>query len=227
MAVQHGMPGEWAKVRGTVQSLWPLFLCFFSLGAFASALVLGRQTLLFGVLLVASLALTAFIWRKGVLRVESFYKGARGEERAAEILAALPEDWHVFHDFKAGDVHVDHVVVGPNGVFSIETKNWNGVVTVEEGEVLVNGRLPSRSPVEQAEHEAREVRKTLEKSGWKGETFPVVCFASDAYAETCGQVGETTIVNANALIGWMLTRPHALAPNELARLAQLIETNVG
>ena len=27
-AKQHGVPGEWAKVRGTVMSLWPLFLCF-------------------------------------------------------------------------------------------------------------------------------------------------------------------------------------------------------
>ena len=32
MAVQHGMPGEWAKVRGTVWSLWPLGVCLVCLG---------------------------------------------------------------------------------------------------------------------------------------------------------------------------------------------------
>ena len=37
-AIQHGMPGEWAKVRGAVLSLWPLFLCFVALGAFGAAL---------------------------------------------------------------------------------------------------------------------------------------------------------------------------------------------
>ena len=47
-AIQHGMPGEWAKVRGTVMSLWPLFLCFVALGAFGAALVLGSRQLLFG-----------------------------------------------------------------------------------------------------------------------------------------------------------------------------------
>ena len=41
-AIQHGMPGEWAKVRGTVLSLWPLFLCFVALGAFGAALAMGK-----------------------------------------------------------------------------------------------------------------------------------------------------------------------------------------
>ena len=45
-AIQHGMPGEWAKVRGTVLSLWPLFLCFIALGAFGAALISFFQFLI-------------------------------------------------------------------------------------------------------------------------------------------------------------------------------------
>ena len=38
MAKQHGVAGEWARVRGTVLSLWPLFLSFVMLGAFLASL---------------------------------------------------------------------------------------------------------------------------------------------------------------------------------------------
>ena len=226
MAVQHGMPGEWAKVRGTVLSLWPLLLSSTALGAFATALVLGRCAPLFGALLVVTLVFMAVFWRKGLRRIEPFFKGARGEEWTAQVLSALPDEWHVFHDFEAGHAHVDHVVVGPTGVYSVETKTWNGSVTVEENEVLVNGRLPSRPPIAQALSEAKDVRSALEKTGWTGEAVPVVCFASNTYAESCSAVKGVTLVNANALVGWILTRPQAIAPNELGRLVQLMETGV-
>ena len=40
MAKIHGIPGEWARVKGTVAGLWPLFLGVFLLG-FALALLLS------------------------------------------------------------------------------------------------------------------------------------------------------------------------------------------
>jgi len=66
--------------------------------------------------------------------------GAIAELTVAEELAKLPDGFHVFHDvrlrtdlFLRDDNHVplqsaqiDHVVVGPTGVFVIETKNWTG-----------------------------------------------------------------------------------------------------
>ena len=161
MAKQHGVAGEWARVRGTVLSLWPLFLSFILLGAFLSALISGAYPWLFGGLFVASLIAVALYWRKGMRRVESFFRGARGEERVASVLAGLPDDYHVFHDFIAGREHVDHVVVGSAGVFSVETKSWQGKVEIEDGHVLVNGTLPTRDPVIQAQRESDNVKAKI------------------------------------------------------------------
>ena len=36
MAKIHGIPGEWARVKGTVAGLWPLFLGVFAAGASAA-----------------------------------------------------------------------------------------------------------------------------------------------------------------------------------------------
>ena len=222
MARQYGVAGEWARVRGTVSSLWPLFLSFVLLGAFLSALVLGGHTWLFGALFVASLIAVIVYWRKGMRRVESFFRGARGEERVANVLIELPDAYHVFHDFVAGGMHVDHVVAGPTGVFSIETKNWRGRVEIVEGHILANGALPSRNPAQQAQREADRVKARLAKLGFDVTVVPVVCFASDSFAGDTRELGSAKILNATALLGWIQSQPEILAASDLARLVQLM-----
>lgn len=59
--------------------------------------------------------------------------GIAGEAATLQALKRLPEGYYVLNDFVVtGDdgstSQVDHCVVGPNGVFVIETKNLNGTV---------------------------------------------------------------------------------------------------
>ena len=224
MSTQHGIPGEWARVRGTVLSLWPLFIAFTCLGAFASALVIGRHTIVFAVLFFVSIVAVAAMWRKGLRRVASFFVGARGEERVASVLADLPPNYHVFHDFMASGGPVDHVVVGPTGVFAVETKNWRGRVELEEGHVLVDGRLADRSPLQQAIREADAVKTALAGAGWTGNVTPVLCFASDTFSKDSATAGSARLINAKSLPGWLCEQPEVLSSSELERLVQLIGT---
>ena len=224
MAVQHGMPGEWAKVRGTVRSLWPLGICLVCFGAFAAATVLGQRLEIFGALFAVSAIAVAFWWRRGLLRVESFFKGARGEEFVAGLLARLPDDWHVFHDFEAGRHHVDHVLIGPAGVFAVETKYWRDPVRLESGELIVGGHVPNHPPIAQAAAEAKSVKAALERTGWTGDVEPVVCFASGTFQGDFATVGKVLVANAEAFVKWLGERPSARAPGDCARLVQLLET---
>jgi len=53
--------------------------------------------------------------------------GAKGERRTLDSLQALPEPYHVFTNVRVHDrMEADAVVVGPNGVFVVETKDYNG-----------------------------------------------------------------------------------------------------
>ena len=222
MAKIHGIPGEWARVKGTVVGLWPLFLCVFAAGA-AAALV-AFVPIWGGTLLVCSLL--GIIWSLmiGLKRVESFYKGARGEEKIAGILATLPDAYHVFNDFTVGRNHVDHVVAGPGGVFAIETKFWNGKVTVEDGHVLLDGQLPDRSPLNQAIREATLVRNALVAAGWNGLVTPVVAFASDSFTAHRANLKGTVIINSNELRSSFDTDRVVIPPAELERLVGLMES---
>ena len=222
MARIHGVAGEWARVKGTVAGLWPLFLGVFASG-FACALFFVEPYVSVLALVVALVWILASLVR-GLRRVERFYKGARGEEKVAGILAGLPPDYHVFNDFAAGRAHVDHVVVGPGGVFSMETKAWRGRVTVDDGVVLVDGHRPDRDPLIQTQNEAAQVRKALADLGWTGVVTPVLVFASDSFDARRADVRGVVIVNSSEIKSGFATERLVIPPSELDRLVSLMET---
>ena len=221
MAKIHGIPGEWARVKGTVVGLWPLFLGVFAAGA--SVTLIACHPLFGSTMFVCALLWIIWSLMAGLRRVESFYKGARGEEKVSGILESLPDSYHVFNDFTVGRSHIDHVVAGPGGVFAIETKFWNGKVTVEDGHVLLDGQLPDRSPLNQAIREATLVRNALVSAGWDGLVTPVVAFASDSFGAHRANLKGTIIINSNELKASFETDRVVIPPAELDRLVSLME----
>lgn len=221
MAKIHGVAGEWARVKGTVCGLWPLFGGVFGAG-FALALMLSFP-LTGAILLFVALIYMLWSLSAGLRHVERFFKGARGEEKVSGILQNLPDAYHVFNDWAVGNSHVDHVVVGPGGVFAIETKFWSGAVTIEEGHVLVDGALPSRSPLTQVLREAALVRDALAARGWTGLVTPVIAFASDTFAAHRANVNGTIVINASELQTSFMSDRVKIPPAELDRLVGLME----
>lgn len=69
--------------------------------------------------------------------IERWQEGAWGEEWTAKELRPLShEGWTVLHDRRDGPngrANLDHVLVGPGGVFLLDSKRWHGVTTVEDG----------------------------------------------------------------------------------------------
>ena len=58
-------------------------------------------------------------------------------------LATLPAEWTVLHDVawpSRRRAVIDHVVVGPSGVFVLTTQSWSGQVVVEDGLLHHQGR---------------------------------------------------------------------------------------
>ncbi len=76
------------------------------------------------------LLVTIFLISRYVLPlVERQDRGALAEEQVGALLDSLPgERWRVVHDVTLGRGNVDHIVIGPGGVFTIETKSHPGPV---------------------------------------------------------------------------------------------------
>jgi len=91
--------------------------------------------------------------------------GADGEEHVGALLEKIrPHGWHVQHDVQVGDrgANVDHLVIGPPGVFVLNTKNVDGNVWVGGDVVMVKGYRTAY--VEKLEAEAQRVRRCLLKA---------------------------------------------------------------
>ena len=73
-------------------------------------------------------------------------KGLAGETTVAQVLNKSPDEFRVLNDLTTPFGNLDHVVVGPTGVFLLDTKNWRGVVSPDgKGELLCNGK-PTDKP---------------------------------------------------------------------------------
>jgi len=108
----------------------------------------GRALLLVGVLLG--------IWwaeKWGNRRIDAIDKdrdhwlrGADGEVKVGAALAKLSDLFCVINDLSTPYGNIDHVVVGPTGIFVLDSKAWRGIVTADrKGELLVNDK-PTKKP---------------------------------------------------------------------------------
>lgn len=79
---------------------------------------------------------------------KNYESGAQGENMVSKELARFPNDYYVINDLKTDFGNLDHVVIGPTGVYAIDAKNWRGIVSPDgKGELLNNGKSTSKEEV--------------------------------------------------------------------------------
>jgi len=100
---------------------------------------------------IVTLVLVLVMWRaskwtlKKVDKLDkgrvNWQRGADGEDLVARELGKFPEEFKVINDLTTPFGNLDHVVVGPTGVFLLDAKNWRGVVSADgHGELLCNDK---------------------------------------------------------------------------------------
>ena len=99
-----------------------------------------------------------------VLDLVPLRRGILGEEAVADVLATLPSSYWVLHGVWTGHGDVDHVVIGPTGVFALETKAWQGSFYRRRGQLYWNGK-PADHVLRQARGAAGQVRQLLLEAG--------------------------------------------------------------
>jgi hypothetical protein len=97
-------------------------------------------------------------------RWEHWFLGKRGELRVTQALSALPDDYVLLNDLMLpnGRGNIDHFLIGPNGLFVIETKNYAANVQCDGDQWFRNGK-PTKSLSWQAKSNALAVRRNLER----------------------------------------------------------------
>ena len=112
---------------------------------------------------------------------------ALAEEQTARQLAELGIGWTIWHDVATGapDQKLDHVVLGPTGLFAIMSEDYGEVVTVKRGE-LTSASLGQARPI----HELALRAKALTRSMRVKFTALVICLPDDALDEPLVDLGR-------------------------------------
>jgi hypothetical protein len=182
-----------------------VFMTFMPLLIFAMALsmeVYGHKAnslflnFVFGLIIVAIICFLLFRIHKNKKKIQKLNLGLDAELAVGQELNQLMRDGYwVYHDFPADTFNIDHVLIGPSGVFAVETKgrakplNKNGSVECEviyDGDCLQFPNLKDDKPLKQAEIQAKWLEKWL-----------------------LSAVGEpVSVTPVIALPGWFIRRTH-------------------
>ncbi len=115
--------------------------------------------------------------QKAITDNSSLLSDARSEEQAIAELAKLPDEFVLLNDYSLkfhkpfhnketdewiSSIVIDHIVIGPTGLFFIETKYWEDAMAKED----------MQSAVKQVQHGEFVLKNILNQAAYKGELPP-------------------------------------------------------
>jgi hypothetical protein len=145
-------------------------------------------------------------------------RGARGESVVGRQLARLPTGWWVLNDVPVGHrgANIDHVVIGPGGVFTLNTKNLSGKAWVASRAFMVNGKHTDylRKARSEAERASRLLSSAVGSSA-RAHAVLVVMAPRLTVKELPEDVG---IVSASKVVAWLTAQPTRLSPDQVVTI---------
>jgi hypothetical protein len=136
--------------------------------AFTAGLLLGRLTA-WSMLVLPVLALVLAVGlivsgRRRRETVSGWLQGAKGEQMTARALRPLErEGWRIFHDLQVpgSAANIDHLLVGPGGVWVIDSKLWSGQLRWDPQQGWMHGQYPVLPDLNTTRWEAAQVEQAL------------------------------------------------------------------
>ena len=149
----------------------------------------------------------------------SWLWGSIGEQQTEELLEKLDDSWECIHDIsrKSGG-NWDHVLVGPAGVFLLDTKRLNRTSKVEDA-ALKSGR--TTYPAEGFSKAARALSYTLAERVGKQWVNAVVVIWGD-FPQKHYEESDVAYVQSDELLGWLSERRGRLSERERKTIAQAL-----
>lgn len=206
LAVTVRRAGQHARQRTRRLALRGLML----LGAIAAVAVMlgtvaGFTSPVFAVGELGAIAAVTVLDRRLTPAIDRWDRGAAGEEHVGRILGGLAAaGWLAIHDATVSRGNIDHILVGPGGLLTIETKSHGGRVAVERIDESMLKQSYAQS-------------KLLERITGR-EVTPLLVFSRAYLSRPVSQRRGVTILPARMLPGYLARRPQRLSIDEVVEL---------
>jgi hypothetical protein len=226
-----GRPGgsaqaRWRRMRSAEWATWTRSLPWrvaVLLGAAAAGGVLGRQLAPRLGLSVAALAAAAAGWGlrfRPSPEAVAWRRGAAGERRTARLLSHLERrGWAVLHDLAVpgSRANIDHLVIGPGGVFVVDSKQYRGRLRLDASGQLWHGRYPLAPTLGAVDFEADQAAQVLTDPDVVVVPIVAVHGAQVPWGKVVMQ--GVPVVAARRLPSMLRSLPAMLGPERVAVLA--------
>lgn len=154
---------------------------------------------------------------------DNWERRAVGEVEVARALDALPEGWIALHDLAwpgRTRANIDHVVVGPGGVFVVDAKNWSGKLELKDQTLVHNGRRREQT-ISSASEAAIAVKGVLPVDA---PCTGALCFVTaDPLAGWAGDVIVASTANVAAML---ISRPRVLSAIDSLACVEVLSRGV-
>jgi hypothetical protein len=148
--------------------------------------------------------------------------GANGEKKVGKELAKLSSDWHVLHAVQVSEAgtDIDHVVIGPAGVFTLNTKcRPDGTVTVYEHALYVSGFKVDY--LQKSRGEARRATRLLtEACGFAVDVRSAIVFVDLTDIKDKGRPNDVLVTTRRRLTGLLQSLPSCLNSEQVTSIHQ-------
>ena len=152
------------------------------------------------------------------------YRIALGELVVGDILDGLGQRWDVLHDLPlGGESTLEHLVMGPSGIFAVRTANHGDVEVVIDGDIVLAGGEP-HDDIEVCVRQAVAAAQALTTAA--GETVlvqPLLVVVSPRRL-TVRREPSGVLISESSGLERMLTRaPSQLGGEQVARISDLAD----
>jgi hypothetical protein len=155
--------------------------------------------------------------------------GEKGERRVSEILRMLRgRDYVAFDDLALSGVNVDHVVVGPGGIYAVETKTYslfgNGSAGITaEGLLRLADKPALKDPLKQARGSAAivssELKRWMHRDTWVNPVVVLPGWRIDPpKVET-----DVVVLNEETIAEFFKTRPEKLNATQIREICSHLD----
>lgn len=192
----------------------------------------NSSSLIGGILFIFVAAGTAWVGlrlKRKLRESWDFRLGALGEQVVGrELDQLIAQGYRVFHDLQFDGWNIDHAVVGPQGVFAVETKTWRKprkesnlqAKIVFDGEGLIRpGKKSDPQAIEQARKNAMSLTSWISKAAAEN-VLVVPIVALPGWALDCERYGDVAVFSATNMSEPMIKRGQGnLQPDQIQRVA--------
>ena len=136
--------------------------------------------------ILAAIGVAFFVWKlfRGHKKLKALNLGLKGERAIGQFLEDLRrKGYFVFHDVIGKGFNLDHVIIGPKGVFTIETKTiskpikGDPKIKYDGNMVTILGYNPERNPIMQAKAQANWLKELFhEDTGKRVHVKPIIVY---------------------------------------------------